>query len=69
MEGILPRLISIENLEEIRITALEKTVNVQIRRKEDYDRKIPANHGIREQGLILLYNNRHKEFPGKLHTR
>jgi hypothetical protein len=27
-EGILPRLISIENLEEIRIAALEKIVNV-----------------------------------------
>jgi hypothetical protein len=68
-EGILPRLISIENLEEIRIVALENTVNVQMKRKEDYDRKNPADHGIREQGLVLLYDNRHKEFPGKLHTR
>jgi hypothetical protein len=68
-EGILPRLISIENLEETCIAALEKTVNVQIRRKEDYDRKIPADHGIREQGLVLIYDNRHKEFSGKLHTR
>jgi hypothetical protein len=68
-EGILPRLISIENLEEIRIAALEKTVNVQMRKKEDYDRKIPGDHGIREQGLVLLYDNRHKEFMGKLHTR
>jgi hypothetical protein len=40
-----------------------------MKRKEDYDRKIPTDHGIREQGLVLLYNNRHKEFPGKLHTR
>jgi hypothetical protein len=40
-EGILLRLISIENLEETRIAALEKTVNVQTRRKEDYDWKIP----------------------------
>jgi hypothetical protein len=61
--------ISIENLEEIRIAALEKTVNVQMRRKEDYDRKSPADHGIREQGLVLLYDNRHKEFLGQLHTR
>jgi hypothetical protein len=68
-EGILPRLISIENLEETRIAALEKTVNVQMRKKEDHDRKIPMDHGIREQGLVLLYDNRHKEFPGKLHTR
>jgi hypothetical protein len=68
-EGILPRLISIENLEETRIAALERTVNVLMRKKEDYDRKIPTDHGIREQGLVLLYDNRHKEFPGKLHTR
>jgi hypothetical protein len=68
-EGILPRLISIENLEETRIIALERTTEVQIRRKKDYDRKIPTDHGIREQGLVLLYDNRHKEFPGKLHTR
>jgi hypothetical protein len=68
-EGILPRLISIENLEETRIAALERTINLQMRRKEDYDRKIPTDHGIREQGLVLFYDNRHKEFPGKLHTR
>jgi hypothetical protein len=68
-EGILPRLISIENLEETRIAALERIVNVQMRKKEDYDRKIPTDHGIREQGLVLFYDNRHKEFPGKLHTR
>jgi hypothetical protein len=68
-EGILPRLISIENLEGTRIAALEKTVEVQMKRTEDYDRKIPTDHGIREQGLVLLYDNRHKEFPGKLHTR
>jgi hypothetical protein len=68
-EGILPRLISIENLEETRITALERTAQVQMKRKEDYDRKIPTDHRIWEQGLVLFYDNRHKEFPGKLHTR
>jgi hypothetical protein len=62
-------LISNENLEETRITALERTVNVLLRREEDYDRKIPTDHGIREEGLVLFYDNRHKEFPGKLHTR
>jgi hypothetical protein len=36
-EGILPRLISIENLEETRIAALEKPINMQMRRKEDHD--------------------------------
>jgi hypothetical protein len=39
MEGILPRLISIENLEETRISALERTAHVQMKRKQDYDRK------------------------------
>jgi hypothetical protein len=68
-EGILPRLISIENLEETRISTLEKIAHVQMKRMEDYDRKIPVDHGIREQGLVLLYDNRYKEFPGKLHTR
>jgi hypothetical protein len=68
-EGILPRLISIENLEETQIVVLERTAQVQMRRKEDYDRKIPTDHGIREQGLVLLYDNRYKEFPGKIHTR
>jgi hypothetical protein len=58
-----------ENLDETRIAALEKTAQVQMKRKEDYDRKIPTDHGIREQGLVLFYDNRHKEFPGKLHTR
>jgi hypothetical protein len=60
---------SIENLEETRISALERTAQVQMKRKEDYDRKIPTDYGIREQGLVLFYDNRHKEFPGKLHTR
>jgi hypothetical protein len=68
-EGILLRLISIENLEETQIAALERTTQVQMKRKEDYDRKIPTDYGIREQGLVLLYDNRHKDFPGKLHTR
>jgi hypothetical protein len=33
-----------------------------MKRKEDYDRKIPTDHGIQDQGLVLLYDNRHKEF-------
>jgi hypothetical protein len=65
----LPRLLAIEELEEIRNEALEKTLGVQMKRKEDYDRKLPVDHGIREGGLVLLYDNRHKDFPGKLHTR
>ena len=65
----LPRLLAIEELEEIRDAALEKTLGVQAKRKEMYDRKLPTDHGIREGGLVLLYDNRHQDFPGKLHTR
>ena len=65
----LPRLLAIEELEEIRNAALERTLGVQNKRKQIYDRKIPTDHGIREGGLVLLYDNRHKDFPGKLHTR
>jgi hypothetical protein len=66
---VLPRLIAIEDLVEVRSAALERTINVQFKRKEVYDRKIPVDHGIQKEGLVLLYDNRHKEFPGKLHTR
>jgi len=65
----LPRLLAIEELEENRDTALKKTLGVQNKRKEDYDRKLPVDHGIRQGGLVLLYDNRDKDFPGKLHTR
>jgi hypothetical protein len=64
-----PRLLAIEELEEARAVALEKTIEIQAKRKEDYDRKLPIDHGIRQGELVLLYDNRHKEFPGKLHTR
>ena len=65
----LPRLLAIEELEEFRNTALERTMGVQMKRKKDFDRKLPAEHRIREGGLVLLYDNRHKDFPGKLHIR
>ena len=69
MADTLPRLLAIEDLEEVRNTALERTLHVQQKRKESYDRKLPQDHGIREGGLVLLYDSRHKDFPGKLHTR
>ena len=65
----LPRLLAIEELDEIRRTSLERTMGIQSQRKEVFDRKLPVDHGIREGGLVLLYDNRHKDFPGKLHTR
>ena len=63
------RLLAIEDLEETREEALTRTAEVQAKRKEDFDEKLPESHGIEKGGLVLLYDNRHKEFPGKLHTR
>ena len=63
------RLLAIEDLEETREEALTQTAEVQAKRKEDFDEKLPESHGIEKRGLVLLYNNRHQEFPGKLHTR
>jgi len=63
------RMLALEDLEEIRTEALQRTVSVQAKRKEKFDSKLPLSHGIRKDGLVLLYDNRHERFPGKLHTR
>ena len=63
------QLIAIEDLEEARSNALKRTEESQAKRKKEFDSKLPDDHGIVEGGLILLYDNRHKQFPGKLHTR
>ena len=63
------RLLAIEDLEEAREEALTRTAEVQAMRKEYFDKKLPESHGIEKGGLVLLYDNRHKEFPDKLHTR
>ena len=68
-DGLTERWGALDTLEEARGDALNRTKEVQSKRKEDFDRKIPANHGIAEGCLVLLYDNRHKEFPGKLHIR
>ena len=62
------RLIAIEDLKEAQKDALERTLEVQAKRKVEYDGKLPKNHGIKLGGMVLLYDNHHKEFPGKLHT-
>ena len=69
IEDLNARLIAIKDLEKARTEALERTEEVQTRRKKEFDSKLPEDHGIREGGLVLLYDNRHKQFPGKLHTR
>ena len=69
IEDLNARLIAIEDLEEARNEALDRTIEVQTKRKEEFDSKLPDDHGITPGGLVLLYDNRHKQFPGKLHTR
>jgi hypothetical protein len=63
------RLIAIEDLEEARNEALEQTTEIQAKRKENFDAKLPKDHGIHTGGMVLLYDNRYEDFPGKLHTR
>ena len=63
------RMLAIQDLEETRTEALERTIAVQAERKEKFDAKLPYSHGIQKGGLVLLYNNRRERFPGKLHTR
>ena len=69
IQDLNARLVAIEDLEEARSKALERTVKVHAKREEDFNSKLPEDHGIMEGGLVLLYDNRHKQFPGKLHTR
>lgn len=63
------RLKEIDLLAEGRLEALERTKEVQVNRKEQFDRKIPPTTSIVNGSLVLLYDSRHKDFPGKLHTR
>ena len=69
IEDLNARLIAIEDLEEAQSEALDRTTEVQTKRKEEFDSKLPDDHGITPGGLVLLYANRHKQFLGKLHTR
>ena len=69
IQDLNAQLIAIEDLKEARTEALERTEESQAKRKKEFDSKLPEDHGIREGGLVLLYDNRHKQFPGKLHTR
>ena len=68
-EDIEERLSQIDQLEEYRRDSLDRTRAIQNQRKEDFDRKLPRETGIREGKLVLLFDNRHKDFPGKLQTR
>lgn len=63
------RMIAIQDLEEAREDALHQTMEVQAKRKGEFDAKLPKDHGIHTGGMVLLYDNRYEDFPGKLHTR
>ena len=60
IEDLNAQLIAIENLEEARTEALERTEESQAKSKKEFDSKLPEDHGIREGGLVLLYDNHHK---------
>ena len=63
------RMIAIQDLEEPWEEALKQTIDVQAKRKNDFDAKLPKSHGIQTRRMVLLYDNRHEEFLGKLHIR
>ncbi|KAL3694004.1 hypothetical protein R1sor_007655 [Riccia sorocarpa] len=64
----LIRLQQLTQLEEDRDKAKEDTAAIQRKRKEHHDKKI-RKHDVHEKDLVLLYDNRHIKFPGKLHLR
>ena len=49
------RLLAIEDLEETREEALTRTAEVQAKRKEDFDEKLPESHGIEKGGLKVIF--------------
>ena len=63
------RMIAVQDLEEAREGALEQTMKMLAKKKEDFDANLLKNHGIQIQGMVLPYDNRHEDFLGKLHTR
>ena len=44
-------------------------MEVQAKMKDNFDAKLSKDHGIQIGGMVLLYDNRHEEYMGKLHTR
>ena len=69
IEDLNARLIAIEDLEKARNEALDQTIEVHTKRKDEFDSKLSDDHGITLGGLVLLYDNHHNQFLGKLHTR
>lgn len=67
-EDVNQWLKDIDALEESRMDALDWMKLVQALRKEVFDRKLPTETGIVEGSLVLQFDNRHRDFLGKLHT-
>ena len=63
------RLAEIDALEEARGDALQQTAQIQAQRKRTYDLKLSSNKGIENGSLVLLFDSRHQDFPGKLHRQ
>jgi hypothetical protein len=56
----------IADLEAERELALEQNEKIQLKRKRRFDRRIRFDP-VYEGDSVLLYDSRHKNFPGKLH--
>ena len=67
-EMVSERLNRIEELEEDREHALQRTREVQQQRKRKFDKRI-GNRSVAHGDLALVYDSRHQKFPGKLHVR
>ncbi|KAL3677999.1 hypothetical protein R1sor_020955 [Riccia sorocarpa] len=55
-------------LEEDRKKSKDVVEAIQQKRKENYDKRI-RKVDVKEEDLVLLYDNRHIKFPRKLHLR
>eukprot|EP00253_Pinus_taeda_P036258 PITA_36258 len=67
-EAQINRLQQINELDEIRLSALQNTALVQYLRAKWHDALI-KNKVFHEGDWALLYNSRFQDFPGKLQTR
>ncbi|KAL3690876.1 hypothetical protein R1sor_004527 [Riccia sorocarpa] len=55
-------------LEEDREQSKSDVTTIQQKRKENHDKRI-RKIDVKDKDLVLLYENRHIKFPGKLHLR
>eukprot|EP00253_Pinus_taeda_P009259 PITA_09259 len=67
-EAQINRLQQINELDEIRLSALQNTTLIQQQRAKWHDALI-KNKVFREGDWALLYDSRFQDFPGKLQTR